>query len=42
MYNNSIVSSFQDAPLDAGGWGATLVELKNIKYYPLITQQDEK
>jgi DNA-nicking Smr family endonuclease len=39
---NPIVSSFQDAPYDAGGWGATLVELNSIKYYPIITQQDEK
>jgi DNA-nicking Smr family endonuclease len=29
LKNNPIVSSFQDAPFDAGGWGATLVNLKN-------------
>jgi DNA-nicking Smr family endonuclease len=32
LKNNPIVSSFQDAPFDAGGWGATLVELKNIQH----------
>ncbi|MBW1822581.1 MAG: Smr/MutS family protein [Deltaproteobacteria bacterium] len=31
LKNNSRVESFQDAPLEAGGWGATLVELKKMK-----------
>jgi DNA-nicking Smr family endonuclease len=30
LKKNSMVKSFQDAPPEAGGWGATLVELKNI------------
>ncbi len=29
LRNNSLVYSFRDAPYDAGGWGATLVELKD-------------
>ncbi len=28
LQNNPLVSSYKDAPLEAGGWGATLVELK--------------
>jgi DNA-nicking Smr family endonuclease len=28
LKKNSMVKSFQDAPPEAGGWGATLVELK--------------
>ncbi len=28
LQNNSMVASFTDAPPEAGGWGATLVELK--------------
>ena len=33
LKNNSWVDSFQDAPPEAGGWGATLVELnKNTKF----------
>jgi len=31
LKNNSKVKSFQDAPPEAGGWGATLVELKDSK-----------
>ncbi len=31
LKKNSLVESFQDAPLEAGGWGATLVELKKHK-----------
>lgn len=27
LQNNSLVVSFKDAPPEAGGWGATLVEL---------------
>jgi DNA-nicking Smr family endonuclease len=42
LKNNPIVSSFQDAPFDAGGWGATLVELKTTTHYPTIPQIDEK
>ena len=33
LENNPIVASFQDAPIEAGGWGATIVELKNINYF---------
>jgi len=29
LKKNSMVKSFQDAPAEAGGWGATLVELKS-------------
>ena len=29
LKKNIMVKSFQDAPPEAGGWGATLVELKN-------------
>ena len=29
LKKNSMVKSFQDAPPEAGGWGATLVELKS-------------
>ena len=28
LKKNSMVKAFQDAPPEAGGWGATLVELK--------------
>ena len=28
LAKNQAVASFQDAPPDAGGWGATLVEIK--------------
>jgi DNA-nicking Smr family endonuclease len=37
LKNNPIVYSFEDAPFDAGGWGATLVELKNTTYISTIT-----
>lgn len=42
LKHNPMVSSFKDAPLDAGGWGATLVELKKTQYYPIINIKDEK
>jgi len=29
LKKNLMVKSFQDAPSEAGGWGATLVELKS-------------
>jgi len=29
LKKNSMVKTFQDAPPEAGGWGATLVELKS-------------
>ena len=28
LAKNPLVSSYRDAPIDAGGWGATLVNLK--------------
>ena len=28
LEKNPLVSSYRDAPIDAGGWGATIVELK--------------
>ncbi|MFO7555857.1 MAG: Smr/MutS family protein [Desulfobacterales bacterium] len=28
LKKNPLVTSFSNAPLEAGGWGATLVELK--------------
>ena len=31
LKKNLMVKSFQDAPPEAGGWGATLVELKKHK-----------
>ncbi len=31
LKKNPLVKSFQDAPLDAGGWGAVLVELNHNK-----------
>ncbi len=31
LKKNLMVKSFQDAPPEAGGWGATLVELKRHK-----------
>ena len=30
LRNNPLVSSLKDAPPEAGGWGATLVEIKKI------------
>jgi DNA-nicking Smr family endonuclease len=30
LKKNPHVASFSDAPMDAGGWGATLVELKKL------------
>jgi DNA-nicking Smr family endonuclease len=29
LQKNSMVASFSNAPLEAGGWGATLVELRH-------------
>ena len=29
LKRNPLVAAFQDAPADAGGWGATLVELQH-------------
>jgi dsDNA-specific endonuclease/ATPase MutS2 len=28
LKNSPLVESFKDAPIEAGGWGATIVELK--------------
>ncbi len=35
LKKNQLVESFNDAPPDAGGWGATLVELKKIQPHNL-------
>ena len=42
LEKNPNVRSFQDAPIDAGGWGATLAELKIREDIPIINQKDEK
>ena len=34
LSKNPLVDSFIDAPPQAGGWGATLVELKKNRSYP--------
>ena len=31
LARNSMVAAFKDAPPEAGGWGATIVELNKIK-----------
>jgi len=32
LKKSPFVESFKDAPIEAGGWGATIVELKKIEF----------